>query len=68
MVVFDPMEKRIMFTINIREAMSRLLDFLKCCRAEKPRRRVPGSARGKIFMADNFDDPLPDEILDAFYK
>lgn len=30
------------------------------------KRRVPGSARGLVKIYDNFDDPLPDEILDAF--
>ncbi|MBW1951366.1 MAG: type II toxin-antitoxin system Phd/YefM family antitoxin [Deltaproteobacteria bacterium] len=30
--------------------------------------RMPGSAKGKIVMADNFDEPLPDEILEAFQK
>ena len=34
----------------------------------KPARRVPGSAKGKIWMAPDFDAPLPDEILDEFYK
>ncbi len=28
--------------------------------------RVPGSARGKITVAEDFDAPLPDELLDAF--
>ncbi|RMD59630.1 type II toxin-antitoxin system Phd/YefM family antitoxin [Candidatus Parcubacteria bacterium] len=28
--------------------------------------RTPGSARGKIWMAPDFDAPLPDEILRAF--
>ena len=31
-----------------------------------PQRRVPGSARGQFTMSDDFDAPLPDEILDAF--
>ncbi len=31
-----------------------------------PKRRVPGSARGQFTMSDDFDAPLPDEILDAF--
>lgn len=31
-----------------------------------PKRRVPGSARGLFTMSDDFDAPLPDEILDAF--
>jgi prevent-host-death family protein len=33
-----------------------------------PRDRKPGSARGKIFIADDFDAPLPDDILKGFYK
>ena len=36
--------------------------------ATKPARRVPGSAKGQIWMAPDFDAPLPDEILDEFYK
>jgi prevent-host-death family protein len=36
---------------------------------EKPiQDRKPGSAKGKIFIADDFDAPLPDEILKEFYK
>ena len=34
-------------------------------------RRVPikfGTLRGKIWIADNFDDPLPDDVLDEFEK
>ena len=31
-------------------------------------RRVPGSARGKITLARDFDVPLPDELLDAFER
>lgn len=31
-----------------------------------PKRRVPGSARGQFTMSDDFDAPLPDDILDAF--
>ena len=33
---------------------------------ERAALRVPGSARGKITVAENFDAPLPDELLDAF--
>jgi hypothetical protein len=25
-----------------------------------------GTLRGKIWIADNFDDPLPDDVLDEF--
>lgn len=28
--------------------------------------RTPGSLKGKIKIADDFDAPLPDEILNAF--
>jgi prevent-host-death family protein len=36
---------------------------------EKPvQDRKPGSAKGKIIMADDFDAPLPDDILKEFYK
>lgn len=33
---------------------------------QKPTQRVPGSAQGKIWIAPDFNAPLPDEILDAF--
>ena len=29
-------------------------------------RRTPGSARDKVTLRDDFDAPLPDELLDAF--
>ena len=36
---------------------------------EKPGHdRKPGSAKGKIIIADDFDAPLPDDILKEFYK
>ncbi|MFV1860012.1 MAG: type II toxin-antitoxin system Phd/YefM family antitoxin [Anaerolineales bacterium] len=28
--------------------------------------RVPGSARGKIVIAPDFEDPLPEEMLEGF--
>ena len=28
--------------------------------------REPGSAKGQIIMADDFDDPLPADVLEAF--
>jgi prevent-host-death family protein len=36
----------------------------------EPRRapRQPGSAKGEIRIAEDFDAPLPREILAAFYK
>jgi len=30
---------------------------------EPPKRRVPGLDKGKIWMAPDFDAPLPDEAL-----
>jgi len=30
------------------------------------RDRVPGSARGKLELAADFDAPLPDDVLEAF--
>lgn len=35
--------------------------------ADAPARR-PGLLKGRIEIADDFDAPLPPEILDAFYK
>ena len=29
-------------------------------------RRIPGTAKGKIFLAENFDEPLPEEIIRSF--
>jgi prevent-host-death family protein len=33
---------------------------------EKPSQRVPGTAKGKIIIAPDFDAPLPDAVLDLF--
>ena len=30
--------------------------------------RVPGSAKGKIIISDDFDTPLPAEIIESFEK
>jgi prevent-host-death family protein len=29
-------------------------------------RRRPGARRGQVWVSPDFDDPLPDELLDAF--
>jgi len=34
----------------------------------RPQQRIPGSARGKISVTDDFDAPLPDEVLRAFHE
>ncbi len=33
---------------------------------QKPKQRLPGSAKEKIMLSDDFDAPLPDEILKTF--
>ena len=30
--------------------------------------RQPGTAKGKVKMTDSFFDPLPDNVLNEFYK
>lgn len=42
-------------------AVARLVPAL----SEKPKRE-PGDMRGKIWIAEDFDAPLPKEMLDAF--
>lgn len=41
--------------------VARLVPF-----APTPRPRVAGSAQGQIWIAPDFDAPLPDDILEAF--
>ncbi len=36
--------------------------------AEKAGRRTPGSAKGLISLSPDFDDPLPEEMLEAFER
>ncbi len=33
---------------------------------QKPTQRLPGTAKGKIWMAPDFNAPLPDDLLDEF--
>lgn len=35
---------------------------------QKPERREPGSAKGTLSYADDFDAPLPDEVLESFER
>lgn len=36
---------------------------------KKPKeKRMPGSAKGKIFLADDFEKPLDDETIKLFYQ
>ena len=39
---------------------------LTAVQPEKKQRPAPGILKGKIWIADDFDDPLPEEILKAF--
>ena len=32
------------------------------------KKRVPGGWAGKVWIADDFDDPLPEDILKSFYE
>ena len=41
--------------------VAKLVPFQKPCGD-----RVPGSAKGKIFISQDFDAPLPDDLLEAF--
>ncbi len=34
----------------------------------KPKKRVVGSAKGEFVVPDDFNNPLPKEIEDLFYK
>ena len=34
---------------------------------DQPRRK-PGALKGKLTVPESFFDPLPDEIIDAFYE
>jgi len=34
----------------------------------KKGKRILGKERGKIWMSDDFDEPLPEEILAEFYR
>jgi prevent-host-death family protein len=35
---------------------------------ERPQRREPGSASGRVVIRDDFDAPLPEEVLEAFER
>lgn len=43
------------------EPIAKIVPFKK-----SPKPRVPGSAKGKVWIAPDFNDPLPDDILNAF--
>ncbi len=35
---------------------------------EQPERREPGSASGRVVVGEDFDAPLPEEILETFER
>lgn len=35
---------------------------------ERPVRREPGSAAGRVVVGEDFDAPLPEEVLEAFKR
>jgi prevent-host-death family protein len=35
---------------------------------ERPERRVPGSASGRIVIGEDFDAPLPEDVLESFER
>ncbi len=43
--------------------LARLVPF-----EEAPPRRTPGTSAGRIVIGEDFDDPLPDEILEGFER
>jgi len=45
------------------QPIARLVPVVK-----RPNRRLPGSARGKVTIAPDFDAPLPEAILEAFER
>lgn len=35
---------------------------------ERPLRRTPGSARGMVTVGPDFDEPLPEDVLETFER
>ncbi|MCK4278715.1 MAG: type II toxin-antitoxin system Phd/YefM family antitoxin [Desulfurellaceae bacterium] len=35
---------------------------------EKPKSRIPGTAKGKITLTEGFESPLPEEVVQEFEK
>ncbi len=35
---------------------------------ERPERREPGSASGRVVVGEDFDEPLPEEVLETFER
>jgi antitoxin (DNA-binding transcriptional repressor) of toxin-antitoxin stability system len=35
---------------------------------ERPERRESGSASGRVIIGEDFDAPLPEEVLEAFER
>lgn len=67
-------------TVNVHEAKTQLARLLVRVElgeeviiarlvaiADTPQRRVPGSGCGEIWIAPDFDAPLPENVLDSFH-
>ena len=37
-------------------------------KSRKKEKRMPGSTKGKIFLSDDFEQPLDDETIKLFYQ
>ena len=37
-------------------------------KSNEQEKRIPGTAKGKIFLADDFEQPLDDETIKLFYQ
>lgn len=53
-------------TASIEEAFERLYQAFREKMRTNPRRRRLGALAGQVRVADDFDAPLPDEVLRAF--
>jgi prevent-host-death family protein len=40
--------------------------FARIVPVRHPRARIPGRDKGRLHLADDFDAPLPQDLLDAF--
>jgi antitoxin (DNA-binding transcriptional repressor) of toxin-antitoxin stability system len=52
--------------IVVLEAGKPVARFVLLNDAQTSRRRTPGSAKSHIFIRDDFDEPLPDTVMESF--
>ncbi len=58
----------IMLQVNIRELKKRLFELLKRVWANDSGLRPIGLAKGEFVVPPEFFEPLPDEVLDSFFR